>query len=289
MASTTSAMDSPPSSKSLALRPCPDLQPDTIMTDLPGLCIFDLPLELRWEIYTYYLIDVLQTHPQEVRIEARRHRGKTDFRRAMDSVTLKVPTAILLASRMVNSEVTDLPKHELVAPRVKFIVEVKDMDFRLLGKFVKWVGSKDNRFASLTDFSLRKVVAGLKFTRALNIDGQMLGRWLVERSRSGIPVEYRVEEMERPVETMHSVLRVAWWSSEELDSLGSSVIGWTRAVHVAARQLAGDSECVAKERFRLAMVRYGEGIGIDSDGLWMLEGVDLVGRRPWYMNLVHRR
>ncbi|KAK4910202.1 hypothetical protein LTR49_021093 [Elasticomyces elasticus] len=232
MASTTSAMNSPTSSKSLALRPRPgNPQPDTTMTESPGLCIFDLPLELRWEIYTVYLADLLITNPPHVHIEARKHRNNLDFRRAVNSAERPSLAKLLCTSRAVNGDVTGMPRDQLVAAHVMFFVDVKDLNFRLLTKFTTWLGSAENRFKSHMDLTLNgRIVGELIFNQAGGWEGAEVGRWLGSRRESSINIDYHVKEMKDPKETVKWVESLSCGFYESDGDLLS--IDWAVRVHI---------------------------------------------------------
>ncbi|KAK4889711.1 hypothetical protein LTR27_011512 [Elasticomyces elasticus] len=292
MASTDSTMD-PPTSSELALRPRKaQPAPETQATGSPGLCLFDLSLELRWEIYTDYLADMLSSKPQEVRI-VRRHRSKLDFRSALDSVKLRMPTALLRSCHAINNEIKDVPKHELISPHVNYVVEVKDLDFSLLIKFTKWLVSKDNRFAKLVDLTLPgKFVAELSFTRANDVNGEVLGRWLKNVDKLRLCLEYRIKEIERPVETMFDICRLSVGLPGNFNGLTEAVLEHTKMLHKEAARLEGGNAIIAGRSFDTVLGVYLGGnlpfeVPVkprDSDGLWPLPVVPNEEGRPWPHN-----
>ncbi|KAK3619183.1 hypothetical protein LTR56_024182 [Elasticomyces elasticus] len=283
----------PPTSSKLPLRPRDaDTEPETQATGTPGLCLFDLSLELRWEIYSQYLADLLSSKPQEVRI-ARHHRSKLDFRAALDSVKLHMPTALLRSCHAINNEINDAPKHELISPYVNYVVEVKDLDFSLLIKFTKWLVSKDNRFAKLVDLTQPgKFVAELSFTRANDVDGDVLGRWLKNVDKLGLHLEYRVKEIERPVETMFEICRLSVGLPGNFNGLTEAVLEHTKMLHVEAARVEGGNDIIAGRSFDTVLGGY-LGCSLpfkfpvkprDSDGLWPLPVVRNEEGRAWPQN-----
>ncbi|KAK3618821.1 hypothetical protein LTR56_024413 [Elasticomyces elasticus] len=283
----------PPTSSDLALRPRA-AQPTskTLATVSPGLCLLDLSLELRWEIYSHYLADLLSSKPQEVRI-VRRHRSKLDFRSGLDSVKLRMPTALLRTCHAINSEIKDVPKHELISPHVNYVVEVKDLDFSLLIKFTKWLVSKDNRFAKLVNLTQPgKFVAELSFARANDVDGEVLGRWLKNVDKLGLHLKYRVKEIERPVETMFEICRLSVGLPGKFNGLTEAVLEHTKMLHMEAARVEGGNAIIAGRSFDTVLGCY-LGCSLpfkvpvkprDSDGLWPLPVVRNEEGRAWPQN-----
>ncbi|KAK3640569.1 hypothetical protein LTR22_016945 [Elasticomyces elasticus] len=230
---------------------------------MAGTGFLDLPLELRQQIYGYYLPDLIEKCDYEVDVKDAPRSRNAEWRALMDGIMLRIPEELLRTCRILHGEVhTEMLKHTLLTPRARIVVYIKDLDFRPLINFLNWAHSEGNPQKAFVNFSQPKVIAQLNFSDEGCLSTEVFGRWLgVRRKDVTTNIEYRIGDIptrSMADRVMRSVIKFMTGPSQEEAIISRLMWEYALWMHVIEATLDDEDEDAAAAQYKAGTIEWME-------------------------------